>query len=350
MTAINWSAVASLTAAEHWATDHRTWADTQEEADLWSGSKWFRDPGDFATVNQAFDSREEEPPPTFGVRSDGQALFYSGEVNSMYGDHSSAKTWVALHTIKQAVESGEKALYFDFEDSARKAGYRLRIIGTSPRCIEENLMHVRPKGGYSLGEAEMLRELIRIHKFGLVVIDTVGVALGVDGLDANKDGDVARWLDVFPNAVAAMGPCVLMVDHGAVSANDPNKPGGSGRKMQSVNGAAYHVKRLEPYGIGRTGKSLLTCKKDRNGNLAINDEAALFTLTSVDKWTATATLEAPVISTDPLGDGIRLLDAMNAPLNVSRDTAAALLRGAGWKGRTSLIADILKARTDHDHD
>lgn len=338
------SGVPQMTAAKHWATDHRTWADTEEEAELWSRSKWFRDPGDFTAVNAAFDAREEDPPPTFGVRSDGQALFYSGEVNSLYGDHSSAKTWVSLYTIKQAVESGEKALYFDFEDSARKAGYRLRIIGTSPGCIEENLMHVRPKGGYTSGEADMLRGLIQAHEFGLVVIDTVGVALGVDGLDANKDGDVARWLDTFPNAVAALGPCVVMVDHGAVSANDPNKPGGSGRKMQSVNGAAYHVKRLEPYGIGRTGKSLLTCKKDRNGNFAINDEAALFTLASADKWEATATLEAPTISTDPIGDGVRLLDTMNAPHTLTRDQAAALLRGAGWRGKTSLIAEILRAR------
>jgi hypothetical protein len=336
--------------AEHWGTDRRTWADTQEESDLWSASKWFRQPGDFASVNAAFESREEDPPPTFGVRSDGQALFYSGEVNSIFGDHSSAKSWLALYTVKQAVEAGEKVLYFDFEDSARKAGYRLRIIGTSARCIEENLMHVRPSGAFSSGERDMLRSLIHAHTFGLVVIDTVGVALGVDGLDANKDGEVARWLDVFPNAVAALGPCVLMVDHGAVSANDPNKPGGSGRKMQSVNGAAYHVKRLEPYGIGRTGKSLLTCKKDRNGVYSINEDVALFQLASADKWQATATLEPYTVSTDKVADGVRLLDVQRAPLDITRDDAAALLRGAGWKGNNSLIAEILKARTDHDHD
>lgn len=335
-----------MTAAEHWVTDRKTWADSPEEDQIWSGSEWFRQPGDFAQINADFDARVEDPPPAYCVMNNGQALFYSGEVNNIYGDHSSGKTWLMLYTVKQAVEAGEKVLYLDFEDRARKAGYRLRYMGTGPKCIEENLMHVRPKGPYTAGEAEFLTTLVKLHRYGLVVIDTVGVALGVQGGDSNSDSDVAKWLDMLPNLVASLGPCVVMVDHGAVSAKDPSKPGGSGRKMQSISGSSFYVKNLDPFSIGNTGRSELTCYKDRNGNFQIGKPVGAFTLASSSKWHASVTLDAYNICTDPLAEGIAILDRLNASLDLTRDNAGALLRGAGWRGRNDVIPKILKARTD----
>lgn len=337
-----------MTPEKKWVVSAEDWSSDPDEDALWNSSRWFRKPGDFAQINAAFDAGEEDPPPAFGVRDDGQALFYSGEVNNIFGTHSSAKSWIALYTVKQAVEAGEKVLYFDFEDSPRKAGYRLRIIGTQPRCIEANLMHVRPHGPFTPYERDMLKELVRIHQFGLVVIDTVGVAIGAHGGDSNKDSDVASWLDQFPNAVASWGPCVLLVDHTAMSMDDANKPGGSGRKMQSVNGASYFVKRTNVYGIGRTGTSQLICKKDRNGVYSINDEVATFSLVSQDKWTAKAHLAAPSPLIDPIAAGVRILDACNADLNISRDEARQILANAGWKGRNDKIMQVIQTRKDQN--
>lgn len=332
-------------AAERWGLRPSDWDGDDDSWALYQESLWFRSLGDVDAINADFDSRVSDPPPSIGVRSDGRALFYAGEVNNLYGGHSSGKSWIMLYTVKQAIEAGVNVIYLDFEDRARKAVYRLRLMGASAADVSRHLVHLHPKGRCTDAEREMMKQMVKAHAVGLVVVDTVGVALGREDKDSNKDSDVASWLDALPNAIASWGPAVVLVDHIAVSKDDMKKPGGSGRKMQSISGSSFSVQGVSAFGKGKVGVSILTCQKDRNGEWAIGDRAAIFQLDASgdDEWHIPATLSAPPEEADAATICAGHLDALNAPLEITQRAACALLQEHDLKPRGAAV--VQAART-----
>jgi hypothetical protein len=235
---------------------------------------------------------DPDPVPEVGTLSDGRSLFYAAEVNYLYGTHSAAKTWIMLLISKQVMESGQNVLYLDFEDSGKKAVKKLLKLGIDPALLRRHFHHVRPPSG-GASEQLWLRAFVESRSINLCVIDTVGIALGIEGSDSNHDSDVAAWLAKFPNFLAELGVCVVLVDHLAKTALDDRNPTGSGRKLQSVSGAAYLTKVVTgaPFGKGKAGKAVLTCKKDRQGFYSIDEKVAVFTLDgTTDSERPTATL------------------------------------------------------------
>src|ERR1700682_4321406 len=55
---------------------------------------------------------------TFG---DGQALFYRGKINSIFGDPESGKTWVALAAVADELDRGNRAAYVDIDHNGAAA-------------------------------------------------------------------------------------------------------------------------------------------------------------------------------------------------------------------------------------
>src|ERR1700682_453736 len=64
---------------------------------------------------------------TFG---DGQALFYRGKINSIFGDPESGKTWVALAAVADELDRGNRAAYVDIgHNGADAIGNNLIQLG-----------------------------------------------------------------------------------------------------------------------------------------------------------------------------------------------------------------------------
>ena len=113
----------------------------------------------------------------------------------------------------------------------------------------------------------LLCEQVREVGATLVVLDSIGEAFAVDGVDENHDAEVAPWLRNFIGPLVATGAGVLPLDHGTKARDNPLHPSGSKRKRAHVQGAAYLVEAAVPVSKeAEGGRLLLTTAKDRHGN------------------------------------------------------------------------------------
>jgi hypothetical protein len=91
----------------------------------------------YVDVAALLDGTLPEPPaPDLLRRSDSNALFYAGQVNLLFGDPESGKTWVALAAVEEALHKGGTALVVDLDHNGPAATLsRLVALGApSPRC------------------------------------------------------------------------------------------------------------------------------------------------------------------------------------------------------------------------
>ncbi|HLS00628.1 MAG TPA: hypothetical protein VK054_01385, partial [Beutenbergiaceae bacterium] len=151
-----------------------------------------------------------------------------------------------------------------------------------------------------------LHAVITEHGPTLVVIDSTGEAMALDGARPNEDDDTARWFRALPTAIARRGPAVAVLDH-VPKANDGALFAiGSQRKRAAITGAQYMQVMVRPFSKQQPGSAKLICAKDRPGNYHQNERVADLHIT-------------------PTGDGVRLelrtpTDAGDAP-TVFRPTA-----------------------------
>ena len=73
----------------------------------------------------------------------------------------------------------------------------------------------------------------------LAVVDSLGEAFGLEGIDENHDVEVAPWLRRVARRLADAGLSVLLLDHSTKSADNPRRPSGSKRKRAAITGASY---------------------------------------------------------------------------------------------------------------
>ena len=84
----------------------------------------------YVDVAALLDGTLPEPPaPDLLRRSDSNALFYAGQVNLLFGDPESGKTWVALAAVEEALREGGTALGAWVSNGFSGAGARRERIG-----------------------------------------------------------------------------------------------------------------------------------------------------------------------------------------------------------------------------
>ena len=212
----------------------------------------------------------EIPDPTMLLLTDGTGLLYPGETHSFFGEPGSGKTWLALLAIKEQLEQGNTAVLIDAEDRWEKAYARLLQLGISAEIIAEHFIYVKP-----LGKTEPLAlDYLTNMEATLVVIDSTGESMSIEGLDGYDDLGVASWNQKLLAPLLHSGAAVVTLDHVAKSPDNRFMPIGSQRKLAGITGAAYNVKKGTPWSRHNIGTASMHCAKDRNGKIEVEHAAA----------------------------------------------------------------------------
>lgn len=267
----------------------------QEEAASWqevpntpaesTGESALTGPGTWAEIDLGAvmaalaDGSLERPTPTVGRRDDDACLFYPQRVNCLFGDSGDGKTWAAITAAVQQVNAGHHVLWVDFEDNEIGAASRLLDLGVTPQQATALFHYRSPDEPLHPDAAGDLQAGILTYRPTLVILDSTGEAMSLDGTNPNADTEVADWMRKVARRIARLGPAVVLIDH--VVKNPDNRrgsPGGSYRKQAAITGASYQVEVIHEFGQNRAGRSKLTCRKDRGGNYTRGTVVATFGL------------------------------------------------------------------------
>lgn len=224
---------------------------------------------EFVNLDAILDGSYDPPTPTMGLRSDGAGLIYPGRVHSIAGEPGGGKTWLALHMIAETIRGGGTGALIDYEDTASACVHRLKLLGLTNAQIRDQFTYIRPdgplvtKGGKVA--AHTLEQLADLAA-DIVIIDSVGESLAVEGLPPNDDDAVTQWFRRLPRMLARTGAAVVGLDHVTKSKDDRGLWAiGSQRKLAAIDGAAYGVDVKVAPTKTKDGKLTVTCAKDRHG-------------------------------------------------------------------------------------
>lgn len=225
-------------------------------------SSWhFQDPDIYAEPGAIGD-----PPPELFRREDGEALFYRGAVNALYGESGSLKSWTAQVATAQVLLAGGRVAYYDFEANGGQIHERLRALGIAAQQLRESFRYVHPADPLGGAELSDLERDLRDFVPDLVIIDGTTDAMALHGLDLVNNRDYAHFDRMLPKRIASFGPAVALIDH--VGRNVEARGGyalGAQHKRASITGAAYTVELVQPFGRGKHGIARLKVSKDRAG-------------------------------------------------------------------------------------
>ena len=208
----------------------------------------------------------ERARPTVLRVEDGKALFYAGRVNGVHGDSGDGKTWAADVAAAQEITAGHHVLWVDLEDDETVIVERLRdVLGVPTAEIVERLHYHRPTVEFDDEAVEVILDEIASCDVTLVVVDSLGEAFGLEGLDEDRDVQVGPWLRRVARRLADAGPAVVLIDHSTKAKDNALFPSGSKRKRAAITGASYFLEAVVPLTREHGGRLRLTCAKDRHG-------------------------------------------------------------------------------------
>lgn len=238
---------------------------------------WLDNP--LTNLDAIWDGTYKRLRPTVGILEDGKALFYRGCVNGIHGISGGGKSWIAARLVLECIEKEEHVVYVDLEDSAETLLQRLADMGADPEQVRQFLHYVAPEVSFKEAQVMFLERMLDI-KPTLIIIDSTGESLGLEGVDPNADQEVAAWTHQFPRRLARQPykPCILLIDHVPKAMEEALMPIGSQRKQAALTGAAYSVRVVEGsrFSRDRSGYVRLVCGKDRHGWHVTGDDAAAF--------------------------------------------------------------------------
>ncbi len=212
----------------------------------------------------------DPPTPVYGIRDDTHALFYGGEVNLVFGDPESGKTWLALAAAREVLgEHGEgRALVIDLDHNGPAPTVaRLLALGAHKAALgdPERFLYVEPEDrAHLLGVVADMRTWTP----NVVVLDSLGELLPLFGSSSNSADEYTDAHRAALKPLAKTGAAVLVIDHLAKGADSRNLgPGGTTAKRRTIGGVSLRVTVKQPFTPGQGGAAWLTVNKDRHGGL-----------------------------------------------------------------------------------
>lgn len=270
-----------------------------------------------------------ETAPALLTRSDGAALLYPGKVHSFAAESESGKSWLALLACVQVIDAGGHVAYVDFEDSPGSIVERLLDLGAHPDTLLERFHYVRPDDPIDASARLRILELCRTWPIALAVCDGVTEAMVISGWSIIDNDDVARFFAGLPRVFAREGAAVVLIDH---VVKDKEQRGryaiGGQHKLAGIDGAAYTLDIVQPFGRGRNGKARVTVTKDRPGFVRAvsvgGRHVGEFTLSPGQHTGVVARLAAPVETGGPFRPTVlmerisRALEQAGQPLSLNQ--------------------------------
>lgn len=286
---------------------------------------------------------DTEDNPALLQRSDGQTLLYEGKLNTIVGEPSTGKSWIALMAVIQALRSGARVVWWDFEDSPSTLSARLTALGAGELIESENLVYVTPDLAEDADEmARTALWMRRDWRAGLVVIDSVESA----GLPTDSN-NVRPWYSQHVDPFLSMGAGVLLLDHVPKRREDrPRGPIGSQHKRARVNGAVLFVDGTA-WTKREGGKVTIRNHKDRLGDLPapVPKVVAIVEVTHAEDGKLEYTIRPPEDADDTTLDvTLPLLEAIASygPQGVRTHKAVRELLKAGGKVIDLALEDLMK--------
>ncbi|MDO0976019.1 AAA family ATPase [Mycolicibacterium frederiksbergense] len=210
----------------------------------------------------------DPPTPTVLARQDGRQLFYRGQVNTVFGDPESGKTFVALAACAESLCAGGRALFFDLDHNTMPAiVLRLIMLGV-PREIladSDRFRYCEPMGAVDLHQVV---DDCAGWRPDVVVVDSLGELLPMLGASSDSADDFTMAHAKVLKPLARCGAAVIVVDHLAKSPTSRvHGPGGTMAKRRVLGGVSLRVKVGRAFAPGKGGTAHLILNKDRHGGV-----------------------------------------------------------------------------------
>lgn len=224
------------------------------------------EPGDLAdVVEQVAAGDYVAPAPSLGKVPGGGGLLYPGKVHDVHGVGGGGKSFVATLVAADVLADDEAVVWIDLEDHPATLVDRLLNASGTEVAHLERLHYVRPVEPSQWG-LETLVATVGAVGPALVVLDSTGEGLALDGVKPNDDDEVARWMRRVARTVADLGPAVLLLDHVPKADEAALLPIGSQRKQAALTGVTYSLQTRTPFSRTEAGHAVLIAGKDRQGH------------------------------------------------------------------------------------
>lgn len=214
------------------------------------------------------DGIPDPPEPTVMRTAGGYALFYDGQVNLLFGDPESGKTWVALCGAAESLFAFRRVIVIDLDHNGPAATItRLLEMGVPPATLRSPAVfrYVEPEDRRHL--LDVVADCRRWHP-DVAVVDSVGELLPMLGLNSNSPDDFTAAHAQVLKPLAMSDAAVLAIDHLPKGAESRAVgPTGTAAKRRAVGGTSIRVTVKEQFAPGRGGSSYLSINKDRHGGL-----------------------------------------------------------------------------------
>lgn len=222
--------------------------------------------GDVASL---IDGTLPEPPaPEILARDDDNALFYREQVNSLFGEPESGKTWIALAAAAETLAEGGSAVVIDLDHNGMLSTVsRLLSLGASKDALANfsQFRYVEPDDRPELHA--IVHELVELRP-DVVILDSIGELLPALGLNSNSPDDFTVAHSIVLKPLARSGACVIAIDHVAKNPDSASRgPTGTAAKSRAIGGVSLRVKVKEAFAPGRGGSAYISIRKDRHGGL-----------------------------------------------------------------------------------
>ncbi len=265
-----------------------------------------------------------------------QDVFERGRLHALYAPSKSGKSLFVQYLVGKAVKAGQlKVLYVDLENSQKDIRVRFSDMGFKPEDLSNLIYFSFPPlpALDSITGGMHLVQLAEAHKVDFVVIDTTSRVIKGPEDEADTFRALYRYA-MMP--LKAQGIAVVRIDHAGKDIRQGQR--GSSAKGDDVD-TVWFLQR------GDLGRFTLKCDRQRTGN---HPEQLTFYLREdplrFDQPDDVFSVDDDTESNDPTMVINQLLDALDAPNNISGNRAYELLQEKGMGKRRVNVQEAVKAR------
>lgn len=210
------------------------------------------------------------PQPAIGCRDDGNHLFYSDQVNLVFGDPETGKTWICLWCAASKLihDHTSRVVVIDMDhNGATATAARLLAFGVPKETLAdpERFRYVEPDD--RLHMARVIADLVGWRP-DVAVVDSLGELMPLYGANSYSGDDFTDVNARVLKPLAKAGAAVLVIDHLSKGADSRNfGPVGTAAKRRAIGGVSLRVTIKDAFTPGSGGAAYLKVNKDRHGGL-----------------------------------------------------------------------------------